>query len=105
MVYRQRDHAQCVFDPPSKAVCAHLGVQITTPEIYLSKAQVEIRTDVRGGLNAGTLRVETVLLSPDGLEVARGSASLPAKDEMTAVQVLSVAAPRLWDIDCPQLYH
>ena len=81
------------------------GVQITTPEIYLSKAQVEIRTDVRGGLNAGTLRVETVLLSPDGLEVARGSASLPAKDEMTAVQVLSVAAPRLWDIDCPQLYR
>ena len=81
------------------------GVQITASDITPLKALVEIRTDVRGGLTAGTVRVETALLSPDGGEAARDFVYLPARDEMTAAQVFSVAAPKLWDIDYPQLYQ
>ena len=80
------------------------GVQVTTPVISGEEAVVEVRTDVRGGEAAGHLCVETVLLSPDG-EAARGSVLLPSLPAHTAVQVLKVKSPLIWDLETPCLYQ
>ncbi len=81
------------------------GLQITTPVITEEEAQVEVRTDVRGGEKAAALCVETVLFSPDGTETARDCVPLPSMPARTAVQVLKVREPVLWDLETPRLYR
>ena len=81
------------------------GVQVTTPVISGEEAVVEVRTDVRGGEAAGHLCVETVLLSPDGEAAASGRVLLPSLPAHTAVQVLKVKSPLIWDLETPCLYQ
>ncbi len=81
------------------------GTGITVTELSGERALAEIRTEVRGGGAAGDLRVETAVLDPSGREVARDIAGLPGKNEITAVQTLTVPNPQRWDLDTPRLYR
>ncbi len=81
------------------------GVGISVTDISDEKARVEIRTDVRGGRSAKALRVETIILDPEGGETTRDTVSLASGNEMTAVQTLDISAPRRWDLHTPVLYQ
>ncbi|MEI6502663.1 MAG: sugar-binding domain-containing protein, partial [Armatimonadota bacterium] len=72
-----------------------------------SAAEVAVETAV---VNAGTESVEAVItsaiLDPDGNLVVEETSSHPvaAGSSATLKQALTVTAPRLWDLDHPQLY-
>lgn len=81
------------------------GVQVTTPRVEDESALVEVRTSVLGGHRASRVRVETVLVDPEGRESARVCSEIPGKPEMLAVQELTVTGPRRWDLKTPCLYR
>ncbi len=86
---------------------AHWGVCVTTPRVSEQNAQVAVKATVENHTGAAEcVTVRAVLLDPDGREVARAEepCSVGAGDSRTADLTLSLALPRLWDIDHPVLY-
>ena len=85
----------------------HWGSYVTTPVVDSTSARVVVRTRVENdGKRArdGTLR--SVVVDPDGREVARAETALRvdagAKRELE--QQLAVPTPRRWDPESPSMY-
>jgi beta-galactosidase len=83
------------------------GTYVTTPAATEAGATVAVRTELRNR-ETGPARValETVILDPEGREVARTSASptVPAGATAAALAKITVLKPRLWDVERPHLY-
>jgi len=84
------------------------GVYFTTPETTDEEAKAVVRTTVlnTSGQAAGNAMLRTILLDPEGREVARAESplSVGAADETTVEQSLTVDNPKLWGVDTPHLY-
>jgi len=77
------------------------GVFITTPNISDTAAEVVVETEVLG--TAGKATLETVIIDPNGKEVAKVSQKVVLG--ATAKQTLSVPIPMRWDVNTPNLYR
>ncbi len=81
------------------------GVYITTPMVAAEKASVQIETHLSIGRPEKKLLLEHVVLDPDGKQVAavRQTVKKPSASQIVKAEV-TVPAPRLWDVDSPELY-
>jgi beta-galactosidase len=86
---------------------AQWGTYIATPEVNNQTASVNIKTKVNNyaGLSQDVTLV-TVLLDPDGTEVARISAgqSVEPGSSVEYINDLEVSSPKRWSIETPELY-
>jgi beta-galactosidase len=86
---------------------SHWGTYITTPEVTSEKAEVKIETRLSGGYEASARAVlRTTLYDPAGKRLgnAESPVTITSGNQNLVVQQITVAKPRLWDIDDPQLY-
>lgn len=83
------------------------GTFVTTPAVDSTAATVAVRTRIENqGRDAADALLRTVVLGPDGGEVARteSPAALAAGAEADVEQELTVADPALWSPETPALY-
>lgn len=83
------------------------GVYITTPEVNVSSAKVNIKTSVTNATaSESQVNLITRILNSNGLEVAKAETRQPvgsnASKEFT--QNITIANPELWVIESPALY-
>jgi beta-galactosidase len=88
---------------------AHWGTFVTTPQVDMGSAVVQVKTTVQNeSRSAAACRVTSTILDRDG-NPAEGaqvseSKSIPANGEFEFVQQIRVVQPNLWSIDNPYLY-
>ena len=82
------------------------GVQITTPKVTESLAQVVVRTkiDAPEGVDNKKCRLVTEIKDPEGKSVAVAEGGLNIYDNSLFEQCVDVANPQIWSVDTPQLY-
>lgn len=86
---------------------AHWGIQITTPEVNDSRAQVRVRTQVENHLrNPQIVTLAAVVQDPNGHPVAqaRMSGAVTSESPYSFIQDLVVTQPRRWDVTHAHLY-
>jgi len=86
---------------------AHWGHFVTTPEVSKEKASVRLRTEVENkGGNAAAVTLKSVILDPQGQQVAEASATEPVESGAMCPfdQNFVVTNPSLWSPDTPDLY-
>jgi len=85
------------------------GVYLSTPEVTAERATVEVRTLVANdGPETARVRIEHRIVAPDGREAARTEDTAEIAAGSVAEQFrrgITIASPRLWDIDEPNLYR
>lgn len=86
---------------------AQWGTYITTPEVSVSSAKVNIQTKVKNetGVSA-TITLVNKIINTKGVEVARTSSkqNVPANDEYDFNENAMVKSPALWSNKHPNLY-
>jgi beta-galactosidase len=85
----------------------HWGTYVTTPDITAENATVVIETTlIKEHSNAKKATIRQTILDTDGKTVAttEGSVELEDSGEKSISQKLSVANPKLWSPDAPNLY-
>jgi beta-galactosidase len=88
---------------------AHWGTFVTTPQVDMDAAIVQVRTRVRNeGQSVADCRVTSTILDRDG-NPAEGaqvseSQSIEANGECEFVQRIRVEQPNLWSLESPYLY-
>jgi beta-galactosidase len=88
---------------------AHWGTFVTTPQVDMGSAIVEVKTTVQNeSRSAAACRVTSTILDRDG-NPAEGaqvseSKSIAANGEYEFVQQIRVVQPSLWSTDSPYLY-
>ena len=86
---------------------AQWGTFITTPEVSVSSAKVNIQTKVKNetGVSA-TITLVNKIVNAKGVEVARKSSkqNVPANDEYGFNENAMVKSPALWSNENPNLY-
>ncbi|RRJ64602.1 glycoside hydrolase family 2 protein [Paenibacillus oralis] len=83
------------------------GVKITTPDITLERAIVNVATMVENeGIHPETTTIVTEIVDSEGNIVATDTAPLTAfpGERLTLRQRLYVKQPSLWNVDTPYLY-
>lgn len=86
---------------------AHWGTFVTTPEIGVDQASVQVETTVENhDPTEADVTVEIDLLGPDGKVVASKttSATVAPEGAQRTVSSFQVPDPKRWDIDTPRLY-
>ena len=86
----------------------HWGTWITTPEVSADAATVRIRTRVQNGqAQAQPVSLVSELVDAGGAVVAAVSSEgqLAAASEQEFDQTVTLARPRRWSPDTPELYH
>ena len=86
----------------------HWGVFVTTPKVTAEKAQVRVQVDVKNTRSESSQSmIKTVLLDPDGHEVAQAqeSCTVAVASVQTVTLDLYVSQPQRWDIHHPVLYQ
>ena len=89
---------------------AHWGTFVTTPQVDMDAATVQIKVKVQNeGKSAVECRLTNTIVDRDGL-VAEGahvteSKSIPANGEYEFVQQVRVNQPTLWSLENPYLYQ
>lgn len=101
-----RDVHLVVKNPVS--VARH-GIYVTTPEVSEQRATVDVQVEVEGIRNKKCdLVVKATILSPDGQVVGWSEVAAPKDSKQPTVEVglpqLSIANPRLWWTEKPDLY-
>ena len=86
---------------------ASWGTFVTTPQVETGRASLEVRTRIEN--SGGSFRrgeVRSVVVDPEGNEVARGAApfTLAAGAGTEIRQEMVVPDPALWSLDSPSLY-
>ncbi|MCM1310178.1 MAG: DUF4982 domain-containing protein [Bacteroides sp.] len=85
------------------------GTYVTTPHIGADFATVSIRTEIAGAEKVSAspwgekIGIKTVILNPEGKEVAADSTIHIARG-LALTQNLTVSDPQLWELDSPALY-
>ena len=85
----------------------HWGTYVTTPRVDSASASVVVRTRVENDYaSERSGRLRSVILAPDGSELARAETTLVlhAGEKAEVEQQLRVASPRLWSPESPVLY-
>ncbi|MCP1133651.1 DUF4982 domain-containing protein [Paenibacillus polysaccharolyticus] len=83
------------------------GIKITTPEIFEDRAVVKVATMIENeGVSTQTVQVLTEIMDADGKIVASDLAPVTTfSGELSSLrQSLLVKAPKLWNVDEPNLY-
>jgi beta-galactosidase len=86
---------------------AQWGIFITTPVVTATSASVRVETTLNNHTAAAVQpEVETILRDPEGREVAkqRTSLAVPASGSSAGLTTLTVASPKLWDVETPHRY-
>lgn len=77
------------------------GVRITTPNVNIDKASIQIETKVVGITSA--VEIEAKIIDNNGVQVASGKTKVVSGEEK-GVQTLDLVTPSLWGIETPNLY-
>jgi beta-galactosidase len=83
------------------------GIYITTPDVNVSSAKVDIKTNVTNKtVNASQVRLVTRIVNSKGSEVAKieSQQQINSNDSKEFIQGLIVNSPELWSIESPILY-
>ncbi|WP_340029336.1 glycoside hydrolase family 2 TIM barrel-domain containing protein [Paenibacillus sp. FSL H7-0940] len=83
------------------------GVKITTPEVSADRAVVKVKTVIENeGLSTLTVQLLTEIIGADGTVVASDLVPVTtfAGELSTIRQSMLVKAPKLWNVDEPNLY-
>jgi len=83
------------------------GVGFSTPSVSAKQAQAKVNVSVKNeAAKNSVVTIKCTLLNGAGKEVAASSKMVKLKqgDSTTTAMGLSVAAPRLWSVDHPELY-
>jgi beta-galactosidase len=86
----------------------HWGVFVSTPEVSKTAATVKVVTTVTNTSDAqSTVTVRTSLLDPQGKKAdgTQNELSLEAGQSQDVEQFITVANPKLWDTEDPNLYR
>jgi beta-galactosidase len=99
-------HVRLVVTAPVHV--AHSGTYVTTPKIAAGVAEVSVRTVVENaGPAAAEARLMTQVFDPSLKPVGSAAVATTSVDsggQNTFQQALSIADPKLWSIETPQLY-
>jgi beta-galactosidase len=97
-------HVRLVLTGPVHV--AHWGTCVTTPTITPQQANVRVQTRLQNqGRAPADVRLTTRVLDSQGAEVARDQIQTTLAVGETAFEAtLSVAGPKLWSLQSPQLY-
>jgi beta-galactosidase len=101
-IYRK---VQLVVNEPVHV--APWGIFVTTPIPTAASASVNVETTLKNHIDAAvSTEVETIIRDPEGREVAkqRKKIDIPAGGSAKGLTTLTVAEPRLWDVETPQRY-
>lgn len=79
------------------------GTQITTPVVDAKEASVRLAIDINGAAHRQEIGVSTVILNPQGREVARREGIYCSRGQQY-VQDFHVDSPELWSPEHPALY-
>lgn len=83
------------------------GTYVTTPAVFETNALVQIRVDIaKPDTLQDMIRAETVILDPQGKEVAKVTTPIGNQfsTQPQAMQQVRVKDPHLWSLDSPNLY-
>ena len=83
------------------------GVYITTPEVSVHSATVQIRTSISNEQNIQTnVSLTTTIISPEGRAVTKAEKTLSLQTNASSVesQNIKLADPVLWSVESPHLY-
>ena len=83
------------------------GIAVTTPRITDSEAEVNIAVELKNCTAVSeNAELEFEIFDPDGKSVAkkRQNCCIENDGEITIESVMQISAPRLWDVDAPELY-
>ncbi|MDD3726591.1 MAG: glycoside hydrolase family 2 TIM barrel-domain containing protein, partial [Candidatus Ratteibacteria bacterium] len=84
---------------------SHWGTYITTHLIGKEEAQINIQTTIENHTDKEvSVGIETVIISPDGKNVASTSNRIDINKTGTISQKVLIPSPVLWGIDTPALY-
>lgn len=101
-IYR---HVRLVMVNP--AHIAPWGVFVTTPEVSADAATVQVQVKLENTTDqTATVVVRSGLVNPDGqvVETVESRVALPGDGSREEIQKITVAQPKLWDLDSPNLY-
>jgi beta-galactosidase len=93
--------------PCIMASCASDDAYITTPIVKPHYADVRIRTTVNNKTaDSARVKVEQVILNPEGKEVAKSSSTktISAGTDKDIEVTIPLTDPLRWDIESPNLY-
>jgi len=83
----------------------HWGTFVTTPSVGKNSATVHVRTEISCGLpRESNVELETVLLDPEGKQIAAIKESRRIAADAVFEQQADVPSPALWSIETPRLY-
>jgi beta-galactosidase len=85
---------------------AQNGTFITTPNITVNKAVVEVKTTITNDLNiTKNVKVVSEIISSQGKMIASNEQSFIIKDSLNdLVQKIEIEKPELWSIESPVMY-
>lgn len=86
---------------------AQWGIDITTPEVSVSSAKINVRTIVLNETSeTEAVKLVTVILNSGGTELARSETtnSIITGGRIDFIQDMTVLSPRLWSTDIPVLH-
>jgi beta-galactosidase len=86
------------------------GGFVTTPTVSASSASVSVATEIENrGRASASVKVKTTIFDPGGTQVASDTSpasEVATGDKATTVkQTLTVANPKLWSVESPNLYQ
>ncbi|MCK4749506.1 MAG: DUF4982 domain-containing protein, partial [Bacteroidales bacterium] len=81
------------------------GTYLTTPDISDGKGTVQLASTILNGTGtAKKVKVETQILTPDGVVTAEVSSDAEINEETLVMQSVIVPEPELWSVETPVLY-
>jgi beta-galactosidase len=86
---------------------AHWGVYVTTPEVSKDSATIAVQTEIENkNLISAEAIVRTVLIEPEGKEIAHTDTNVKIQSEHTTQvkQQIKIITPSLWSVETPVLY-
>jgi beta-galactosidase len=88
---------------------AHWGTFVTTPQVDMGSATVQIKTRIQNeAQTAAECRITSTVLDQDGIPAVGAqvseSKSIPPTGEYEFVQQIKIDQPNLWSLETPYLY-
>ncbi len=85
---------------------AHWGTYITTPVINAKSAEVSIKTEIDGVVDAKSeIKLVTEIFNPKGEKVGDVSSTKKNLENVPFAQTLKIKDPQLWSIEAPSRYR